>query len=80
QLIDFGLSAQFKGDEEVFKDDVGSIYYVAPEVLGRNYTKACDCWSIGVIAYMLLSGSPPFLAHSDEGIKLKIKYSKVGFP
>ena len=39
--------------------------------------KACDCWSIGVIAYMLLSGMAPFMAPSDEGVKLKIKWAKV---
>lgn len=44
-------------------------------------TQACDCWSIGVIAYMLLAGMPPFIAPSDEGVKLKIKWAKVrGFP
>ncbi|CAN0493625.1 unnamed protein product, partial [Laminaria digitata] len=43
-------------------------------------TKACDCWSIGVIAYMLLAGMAPFMAPSDEGVKLKIKWAKVGFP
>lgn len=30
-----------------------------------------------MIAYMLLSGMPPFLAPTDEGIKLKIKWAKV---
>lgn len=79
QLVDFGLGVTFSNDDEVFREDVGSLYYVAPEVLGRNYTKACDCWSIGVIAYMLLAGMPPFLAPSDEGVKLKIKWAKVGF-
>eukprot|EP00904_Undaria_pinnatifida_P006405 jgi/Undpi1/2895/HiC_scaffold_14.g06272.m1 len=80
QLVDFGLGVTFSDDSDVFREDVGSLYYVAPEVLARNYTKACDCWSIGVIAYMLLSGMAPFMAPSDEGVKLKIKWAKVGFP
>ncbi|CAM9272793.1 unnamed protein product [Hapterophycus canaliculatus] len=77
QLVDFGLGAKFTDEDETFREDVGSIYYVAPEVLGRKYTKACDCWSIGVIAYMLLAGMPPFMAPSDEGIKIKIKWARV---
>lgn len=39
QLVDFGLGAKFTDEDETFREDVGSIYYVAPEVLGRKYTK-----------------------------------------
>jgi len=46
-------------------------YYIAPEVLKRNYTSACDMWSMGVITYVLLFGRPPFNG-SQRGILKKI--------
>ncbi|CAI5932590.1 unnamed protein product [Closterium sp. NIES-65] len=65
--IDFGLSTFFQPGQR-FKDVVGSAYYVAPEVLRRHYGSECDVWSVGVITYMLLCGTPPFWDVSEEGI------------
>eukprot|EP01041_Mallomonas_annulata_P006695 gene6695-13575_t len=64
KLIDFGLSQHFN-PEELMNTPVGTPYYVAPEVLSGAYDAKCDVWSIGVIAYMLLSGSPPFHGNND---------------
>lgn len=67
KTIDFGLSVFFRPGE-IFHDVVGSPYYVAPEVLRKNYGIQADVWSAGVILYILLSGVPPFWAETDQGI------------
>ncbi|KAK7800647.1 hypothetical protein U0070_022219 [Myodes glareolus] len=40
---------------------------LAPEVVGRQrYGRPVDCWAIGVIMYILLSGNPPFYEEVEE--------------
>ncbi|CAK9141956.1 unnamed protein product [Ilex paraguariensis] len=67
KATDFGLSVFFKPGD-LFQDLVGSAYYVAPEVLRRNYGMESDIWSAGVILYILLCGVPPFWAENEQGI------------
>ncbi|CAL9135084.1 unnamed protein product, partial [Musa textilis] len=67
KATDFGLSTFFKHGD-VFRDVLGSAYYIAPEVLRLNYGPEADIWSAGVIVYILLAGVPPFWAENDEGI------------
>jgi len=67
KATDFGLSVFFKPGD-VFRDIVGSAYYVAPEILRRNYGQEVDIWSAGVILYILLCGAPPFWAETERGI------------
>ena len=43
KIIDFGLSRHDDANG-VMKTKVGTPYYVAPEVLAREYTKSCDMW------------------------------------
>lgn len=47
---------------------MGSAYYMAPEVVRRQYGRSCDIWSLGVILHILLAGSPPFSGNSDADI------------
>ncbi|XP_061922334.1 calcium/calmodulin-dependent protein kinase type 1D isoform X2 [Entelurus aequoreus] len=65
-ISDFGLS-KMEGSGNVMSTACGTPGYVAPEVLAQKpYSKAVDCWSIGVIAYILLCGYPPFYHDNDS--------------
>ena len=77
RLVDFGLARVFgplrpdlskTRSKTNFDERVGSAYYCAPEVLEGIYDRRCDLWSLGVIAYMLFSGTPPFWGRSDKEI------------
>ncbi|KAI3414639.1 uncharacterized protein J3R85_016055 [Psidium guajava] len=78
KATDFGLSVFFK-QGDVFKEIVGSAYYIAPEVLKRRYGPEADIWSIGVMLYILLSGVPPFWAESENGIFNAILRGQLDF-
>jgi len=72
KLIDFGLSRScLKGD--VMTAMAGSSFYVAPEVLRGHYTTASDLWSLGAIAFMLVTGRIPFAGNTEREIMNKIK-------
>jgi len=59
KLIDFGFSKVWKPNTRMAQS-CGTLGYIAPEVLEGNYGSECDMWSLGVVAFILLSGYMPF--------------------
>ena len=72
QIIDFGTAKIFENDKNE-NSIVGSAYYIAPEVLNKDYNEKCDTWSVGVILYMFLVGRPPFNGKDNVEIVESIK-------
>jgi calcium-dependent protein kinase len=60
KLVDFGNSARFSLNTLPLRKIVGTTYTAAPEVFKQEYDERCDIWSLGVVAYILLSGRRPF--------------------
>nr|XP_027199848.1 calcium/calmodulin-dependent protein kinase type 1-like [Dermatophagoides pteronyssinus] len=70
-ISDFGLSKM--EESGVMATACGTPGYVAPEVLAQKpYGKSVDVWSIGVIAYILLCGYPPFYDENDANLFAQI--------
>ncbi|HXY30726.1 MAG TPA: serine/threonine-protein kinase [Gemmatimonadaceae bacterium] len=71
KLLDFGIAAEpdLTPEERLTKAGffVGTLMYVAPEALsGQLVTSAADQYSLGTIAYYLLSGNLPYLGKSQR--------------
>mmetsp|Transcript_28650 Transcript_28650/g.50961 ORF Transcript_28650/g.50961 Transcript_28650/m.50961 type:complete len:468 (-) Transcript_28650:1097-2500(-) len=78
KLADFGLAQSFT-EEEVMHSFSGTPYYIAPEMLSGSYNHLVDCWSVGVILYIMLSGVPPFNGSNNEEILLKVYAASYNF-
>ncbi|XP_014675099.1 PREDICTED: calcium/calmodulin-dependent protein kinase type 1-like [Priapulus caudatus] len=77
-ISDFGLSKM--EDSGIMATACGTPGYVAPEVLAQKpYGKAVDVWSIGVIAYILLCGYPPFYDEDDANLFAQILRGEYEF-
>jgi calcium-dependent protein kinase len=44
KMIDFGLACMHKAQEALMSNDTGTPYYIAPEVLQKEYDRSCNLW------------------------------------
>mmetsp|Transcript_12170 Transcript_12170/g.32751 ORF Transcript_12170/g.32751 Transcript_12170/m.32751 type:complete len:1148 (-) Transcript_12170:70-3513(-) len=81
KMIDFGISFYSEEPDMLTKTLIGTPHYVSPEVLFcQEYIGAeADMWSLGIIAYMLLSGAPPFDDDDLRKLVRAVKYDPVAF-
>eukprot|EP00117_Sycon_ciliatum_P044697 scpid19816/ scgid32205/ Serine/threonine-protein kinase 17A; DAP kinase-related apoptosis-inducing protein kinase 1 len=79
RLVDFGLARVVSPKDKVC-EIVGTTEYVAPEILSfEPIMAACDMWSLGVLAYTLLSGISPFLGDNDSETYANISHCDYDF-
>uniref|UniRef100_A0A3P8SXR5 Serine/threonine-protein kinase 17A n=1 Tax=Amphiprion percula TaxID=161767 RepID=A0A3P8SXR5_AMPPE len=79
KIVDFGLSRMISSHQEL-REIMGTPEYVAPEIL--NYepiSTATDMWSIGVLAYVMLTGISPFLGEDKQETFLNISQLNVSY-
>ncbi|CAB1349657.1 unnamed protein product [Coregonus sp. 'balchen'] len=77
KIVDFGLSRMVSSSQEL-REIMGTPEYV--EIL--NYepiSTATDMWSIGVLAYVMLTGISPFLGEDKQETFLNISQINVSY-
>ncbi|ORZ19801.1 kinase-like domain-containing protein [Absidia repens] len=81
KIIDFGLSNMFCPERQL-TTYCGSLYFAAPELLRATPYNGpeVDIWSLGVVIYVMVTGSVPFDDKSMPGLHEKIKRGEVSYP
>ena len=94
KIVDFGISNIFvlsltnfqneikEGNLSLQKMDsqIGTIYFMSPEIIKGSYNEKCDIWSLGILLYYSLYGYPPFVGANDSQLIQSIFESKLTFP
>ena len=79
KIADFGWSARSRSDRR--KTVCGTIDYFAPELVQQSpYGKAVDIWAIGILAFELVTGRPPFEHQSFAETQQQIVACQIEFP
>lgn len=77
KLGDLGVAKVLKSDAALAQTQVGTPYYVAPEIWrNKAYNGKCDMWSLGCLLYELCTYKMPFEAESMDGLARKVMKGK----
>ncbi|XP_043962894.1 cGMP-dependent protein kinase 1 [Gambusia affinis] len=80
KLVDFGFAKELVRGEKTYSF-VGTPEYMAPEIIkNQGHDFAVDFWSLGILIFELLVGSPPFSSSEPQKIYSKILDGELKFP
>ncbi|GAB9467162.1 Serine/threonine protein kinase [Globisporangium polare] len=75
KLCDFGLSTE---TDRLCTERVGKAYYMAPEVIAQEAydPAASDMWSLGIMLFVMLTGSPltPSASPEEKGFQALMEF------
>jgi hypothetical protein len=87
KITDFGLARYINLEtelhtppehEDLFSTYCGSPIYMSPEILNhQQYNSKSDLWSLGVILYELITGTPPFIAKNIKNLVHQVNTEKI---
>lgn len=72
KVTDFGIARITQTETVTQGTMLGSVYYFSPEqAQGREITPASDIYSLGILAYQMLTGKLPFEGENAVAVALK---------
>lgn len=83
KIADFGLSAKLDYDDERKYTMCGTPNYLCPELVARTnkgHSYEVDIWAIGVCAFAMLTGHPPFESNRKNLTYEYIRNCQYRFP
>ena len=83
KIIDFGFSTKVKSiDETKLPFSCGTPIYMCPDMASKkdHIGAKSDCWALGVMLFILLTGKLPFFASFEEDLYRKIQSGKYKWP
>lgn len=79
KIADFGWSVH--APSNVRHTMCGTLDYLPPEMIeNQEYGPAVDIWTVGILCYEFLTGSPPFESQSQGETYTKIRSLSYNFP
>jgi len=80
KITDFGFSKKLDKSKRT-KTLCGTPEYISPEVLAQQeYGFSPDFWALGVLAYEMLTGVPPFFASNQQRLFKQILFFEPSYP
>ena len=81
-VADFGWAYRAQQDGIFARHTLcGTLDYLPPEMIeDEPYDTSVDCWMLGVLAYELVVGRPPFEAETQDETYDRILEARVEFP
>ena len=77
KICDFGYASFFN---EIVDNFVGTIFYLAPEIIRREHSDhRIDIWALGILYFEMIKQCPPFFSENEKEIIRSILYSEIPF-
>ncbi len=81
KVFDFGLSVELEIAKKVRGNRTGTLAYMAPELIRRQFTdQRCDIYALGITMYEMFAGSRPFLGIDNFARLMQVMNSKADPP